>query len=118
VEVSQSPRRWMPHLIWFTSVVGIVSIFLVAVFQSAPGPGECEGLGSGCDPYGEFAAVYLAIYLVPAAIVLLLAGHVLIATVSGYRHRREAAAALQSPESIAALRSRARRAARRNDRER
>jgi len=73
-------RGWVAHVVWASVVIGVVAIVLLAVAQTEnPNPADqCEGIGWGCQLYGGDLAGFVAMFLVPIALVILLIGHFLI----------------------------------------
>jgi hypothetical protein len=61
--------------------VGFAAAILVAAALTKPPPGQCEGIGWGCNLYGGDAAAFAAIFVVPIALALLLGGNAIIALV-------------------------------------
>jgi hypothetical protein len=67
------------------SVVIVVSaaILSLAIAQvTKADPGDCSGIGFGCSLHGWDAAGFAAIFVIPAALAILVVGNVIIAVVA------------------------------------
>ncbi|MGB5187504.1 MAG: hypothetical protein WBO84_10305 [Acidimicrobiia bacterium] len=86
-----SRRRYMPHAIWAAMVIVPFLFVLVSVFQTEIGPGECSGIGWGCELSGADGAGIVLIFLGIPALVVLLLGHLVIGLVQWLRGRSSVA---------------------------
>ncbi len=59
-------------------MLGLAAFILIAAALSKPPPGQCEGIGWGCNLYGADAAAFDAIFVVPIALALVILGNAFI----------------------------------------
>jgi hypothetical protein len=77
---SRSRRRQViVHVVWTILVVAAAAFVLLSIASTRPKPGQCEGIGWGCNLYGGDAAFFAAFFVVPIALALVLVGNAIIA---------------------------------------
>lgn len=91
MERYMSPNRrrlspW-PHVIWGCVVVAVVALLLVAVGETAHPESQCSGIGWGCTLSGGDLAAFVALLIVPPALIVLAVGHLVIWAVQRWRRR-------------------------------
>jgi hypothetical protein len=78
----RSPRPVVTvHLCWAGLVSTIVAGLLLAAASTTQPEGQCEGLGFGCTISGADLAAFVAIFIVPIALAVLVIGHLVITIV-------------------------------------
>jgi hypothetical protein len=74
---------------WSLVIVAATTALLLAIAHATKAqPGECNGIGFGCSLHGKDAAGFAAIFVVPAALALLVIGNAVIAVI-GWASRRD-----------------------------
>lgn len=77
------------HATWASVVIALVLIMLGMAASTEQPEGVCSGIGWGCELSGAALAGFVAMLIVPVAVVVLPVGHLLISAVGGVlRHRR------------------------------
>ena len=75
-----------PYVVWTLVVAIPVAGILVGAAQTKPS-GPCEGIGFGCSLSGSAMAGFIAVLVVPVAIVVLVVGYGAIALIRSRRRR-------------------------------
>jgi uncharacterized membrane protein len=84
---SRHRQAWI-HAVWTLLIAGAATATLLSVALSKTPPGQCEGIGWGCSLHGGDAALFVAIFVVPIALVMLILGNAIIAVVAWLLRRR------------------------------
>jgi uncharacterized integral membrane protein len=77
------------HMGWAALVVGVFALVLGGAVLSDQPEGSCSGIGFGCELAGPDLALLILIFVGPAVLGVLLAGHIVIAAVHRIASRIE-----------------------------
>lgn len=67
-----------PHVIWDCVVIAVVALILVGAANTDHPENQCSGIGWGCTLSGGDLAAFVAFLIVPPALFVLTAGHLVI----------------------------------------